>query len=126
MHATCPAYLIRLDLPNDIGMSTNFMYILNFMSVMALETIILFSLRIFQPTFLPKGKCGLMKSQSCLYLFPSHQILNQLVDFYEIQERGHAIEGDPDSIVFNTLVSTIPKWRTIKLLRWLQNLHKST
>jgi hypothetical protein len=34
-----------------LGMSTNFMYILNFMSVMALETIILFSLRIFSAYF---------------------------------------------------------------------------
>jgi hypothetical protein len=46
-------------------------------------------------------------------------------DFYKIQQRGHAIEGDLNSIIFNPLASTIPKWQTFKLLRWTQNLHHS-
>jgi hypothetical protein len=50
---------------------------------------------------------------------PLHQPLNQLVDFYEIQEGGHAIEGDLDVIIFNPITSTIPKW-------WMENLHQST
>jgi hypothetical protein len=52
--------------------------------------------------------------------------LNQLVDFNEIQYGGHAIEGDLDAVFFNPVPSTIPKWRTFKLLRWMQNLHQST
>jgi hypothetical protein len=52
--------------------------------------------------------------------------LNQLVDFYEIQYGGHAIEGDLDAVLFNAVPSTIPKWRTFKLLKWMQNLHQST
>jgi hypothetical protein len=52
--------------------------------------------------------------------------VNQLVDFYEIQYGGHAIEGDLDAVLFNPVSSTIPKWRTFKLLRWMQNLHQST
>jgi hypothetical protein len=50
--------------------------------------------------------------------------LNQLVDFYE--NHGHAIEGDLEAVLFNPVSSTIPKWRTFKLLRWMQNLHRST
>jgi hypothetical protein len=52
--------------------------------------------------------------------------LNQLVDFYEIQKDGHAIEDDLDAVLINPVPSTIPKWRTFKLLRWMQNLHQST
>jgi hypothetical protein len=52
--------------------------------------------------------------------------LNQLVDFYEIQQGGHAIEGDLDAVLFNPIPSSIQKWRTFKLLRWMQNLHQST
>jgi hypothetical protein len=50
-----------------------------------------------------------------------------LVDFHEIQYGGHAIEGDLEAIVFNAVAAiTIPKWRTLKLLRWMHNLHQST
>jgi hypothetical protein len=42
--------------------------------------------------------------------------LNQLVDFYEIQYGGHAIEGDLDAVLFNPVPLTIPNWRTFKLL----------
>jgi hypothetical protein len=41
---------------------------------------------------------------------------NQLVDFYEIQQGSHAVEGGVDAIIFNPVASTIPKWRTFKLL----------
>jgi hypothetical protein len=52
--------------------------------------------------------------------------LNQLIDFYEIQYGGHAIEGDLDAVLFNPVPSTIPKWQTFELLRWMQSLHQST
>jgi hypothetical protein len=52
--------------------------------------------------------------------------LNQLVGFYEIQWQGHDIEGDLDAVLFNPVPSIITKWRTFKLLRWMQNLHQST
>jgi hypothetical protein len=53
----------------------------------------------------------------CVYLNPPpHQLLNQFVDFYEIQQEGHAIEGDLDAIIFNAVAATILKWRTFKLL----------
>jgi hypothetical protein len=45
-----------------------------------------------------KEKYGLMRSPSRL---SPYQLLNQLVDFYEIQEGGHAIEGDLDFIISN-------------------------
>jgi hypothetical protein len=45
--------------------------------------------------------------------------------FYKIR-RGHAIEDDLDAILFNPAASTIPKWRTFKLLRWMQNLYQLT
>jgi hypothetical protein len=57
---------------------------------------------------------------------PHQQLLNQLVDFYEIQKEGHAIEVDLDVVLFNPVPSSIPKWRTFKLLRWMENLHQST
>jgi hypothetical protein len=63
------------------------------------------------------------------YLFvppPPHQLLNQLVDFNEMQWEGHAIESDLDAINFNAIAAAIPKWRTFRLLRWVQNLHKLT
>jgi hypothetical protein len=49
-----------------------------------------------------------------------------LVDFYEIQKKGHAIEDDLGSVLYNPVSSSIPKWRKFKLLRWMQNLHHST
>jgi hypothetical protein len=45
--------------------------------------------------------------------------------FYEIQWGGHAMEGDLDAVLFNPVPSTIPKYRTFKLPRWMQNLHQS-
>jgi hypothetical protein len=34
--------------------------------------------------------------------------------------------SDLDAILFNPVPSTIPKWRTFKLLRWMKNLNQST
>jgi hypothetical protein len=47
------------------------------------------------------------------------------VDLDEVLSRGDDIEVDLDSIIFNTVVSNIPKWRTFKLLRWVQLLNQS-
>jgi hypothetical protein len=52
------------------------------------------------------------------------QLLNQIVDFCEIQQGAHAIEGDLDAIIVAAAAATIPKWRTFKLLRWVQRLHQ--
>jgi hypothetical protein len=57
-----------------------------------------------------------MRSPSPLCVFSPYELLNQLVDFYEIQWRGHIIQGDLNVIVCNPVASTIPKWRTFKLL----------
>jgi hypothetical protein len=51
--------------------------------------------------------------------------LNQWVDFLEDYIGGHAIEGDLVSMVFDLLASSVIKWQTFKLLRWVQNLHQS-
>jgi hypothetical protein len=34
------------------------------------------------------------------------------------------VEDDTDSILLNLVASTIPKWRTFKLLRWAQLLNR--
>jgi hypothetical protein len=60
-------------------------------------------------------------------MFVSHyQILNQLVDIYEIQKSGYAIDDDLKAIIFNPVATAIQKWGPFKLLRWLQNFHQST
>jgi hypothetical protein len=41
---------------------------------------------------------------------------------YEIQQTGHAIEGDLNAAVINPVASRVSKWRRIKLLRWIQKL----
>jgi hypothetical protein len=41
------------------------------------------------------------------------------VDLNEILYGDDDIEGDLDPILFNSVVSTIPKWPTSKLLRWV-------
>jgi hypothetical protein len=48
------------------------------------------------------------------------QLLNRFVDLYEILYGGGGIEYYLDYILFNPVASTIPKWRTFKLLRWVQ------
>jgi energy-converting hydrogenase Eha subunit F len=40
------------------------------------------------------------------------------VNLDEILYGGDGIEDDLDSILLNPVASTIPKWRTFKLLRW--------
>jgi len=45
--------------------------------------------------------------------------------FNEIQQVVHAIKGDLDAIIFNSIASTILKWWRFKLLRWMQYLHQS-
>jgi hypothetical protein len=46
------------------------------------------------------------------------------IDVDEILYGGDAIEGDLDAILSNAVASTIPKWRTFKLLRWVQLLYR--
>jgi hypothetical protein len=45
------------------------------------------------------------------------QVLIQLVDIHEIQYGVHAIEGDLDTVIFNSVASTIQILGTFKLLR---------
>jgi hypothetical protein len=42
------------------------------------------------------------------------------VDLDEILYGDDDIEGDLDSILLNPVASSIPKWRTFKLLRWVK------
>jgi hypothetical protein len=46
------------------------------------------------------------------------------VDLGEILYEDNDIEDDTDSIVINSVASTIPKWRTFELLRWAQLLNR--
>jgi hypothetical protein len=46
------------------------------------------------------------------------------LDLDEILYGGVDIEGDLDSILFNAIASTIPKWRTFKFLSWVQLLNR--
>jgi hypothetical protein len=46
------------------------------------------------------------------------------VDLDEILYGGDDIEDYLDSILFNAAALTIPKWRTFKLLRWVQLLNR--
>jgi hypothetical protein len=45
------------------------------------------------------------------------------VDLDEILYGGDDIEDDLDLIPFSYIASAIPKWRTFKLLRWVQLLN---
>jgi hypothetical protein len=49
-----------------------------------------------------------------------------VVDFHEIQQGGHTIEGDVDASSFNPVASTVPEQRMTRLVMWMQNLHNST
>jgi hypothetical protein len=40
---------------------------------------------------------------------PLYQILNQLLDFYEIQQEDVAFECGIEAIIFNSIAATIPK-----------------
>jgi len=46
------------------------------------------------------------------------------VDFDEILYRDDDIEDDLDSMLFNSVASTISKWRTFKLLRRVHLLNR--
>jgi len=52
------------------------------------------------------------------------QLLNRSLDLDEILYEDDDIEDDLDSILLNPVASTIPKWRTFKLLRWVQLLNR--
>jgi hypothetical protein len=47
-----------------------------------------------------------------------------MMDLDEILYEGDDIEGDLDFILINPIDSTIPKWWTFKLLRWVQLLNQ--
>jgi hypothetical protein len=51
------------------------------------------------------------------------QLLNGLVDLDELVYGGDDIEDDLDSLVQTPVASTIRKWQTFKLLRWVQLLN---
>jgi hypothetical protein len=61
-----------------------------------------------------------MRSPSCLRVCPL-STSETIGKFYEIQYGGQAIEGDLKASSFHPVASTIPKWRRLKLLRWVQN-----
>jgi hypothetical protein len=46
------------------------------------------------------------------------------VDLDEILYGGDDIEGYLHSILYNPVAPSIPKWRTFKLLRWVQFLNQ--
>jgi hypothetical protein len=50
--------------------------------------------------------------------------LNRLVDLDEILYGGDDIEDNLDSILLNPVASTISKWRTFKVLWWVQLLNR--
>jgi hypothetical protein len=47
---------------------------------------------------------------------PPPKFLNRLLDFDEVLY-GDVIEGDLYAILFNSIASTIPKWRTFNFLK---------
>jgi hypothetical protein len=46
------------------------------------------------------------------------------VDLDEILYGGDDNEDDLDSILLNAVASAVPRWRTFKLLRWVQLLKR--
>jgi hypothetical protein len=50
--------------------------------------------------------------------------LNRLVDLNDILYGADDIEDDLDSILLNSVASTISKWRAFKVLRWVQILNR--
>jgi hypothetical protein len=58
-----------------------------------------------------------MRSPSLCVCLSHPPAIEPIGRFYEIQYRGHAIEGDLNGIISNAVAATIPKWRTLKLLR---------
>jgi len=37
----------------------------------------------------------------------TNKFWNNKLDFHEIQQKGHTTQGDPETIIFNTIASTI-------------------
>jgi tryptophan 2,3-dioxygenase len=68
-------------------------------------------------------KVGLSSHQPVCVCVPVIN-LNRLVDLDEILYGGDGIEDDHDYILFNAVASTIPKWLTFKVLRWVQILNR--
>jgi hypothetical protein len=56
-------------------------------------------------------------------LRPPLIIFQQIGNFREIEQEGHTIEDDLSAIIFTHIASTVPKWWTMKFLRWMQKLH---
>jgi hypothetical protein len=52
--------------------------------------------------------------------------MNQCLDFYSIQLVGHAIAGDLDVKLLNSVASIFLKWRTFTFLKWMRNVNQST
>jgi hypothetical protein len=46
------------------------------------------------------------------------------VDFDDILCGGDDVEDDIDSVLLNLVASTIQKWRTFNILRWVQLLNR--
>jgi hypothetical protein len=68
-----------------------------------------------------------MRSPSCLSVcLPLPSTYEPNGRFLRNSVGIHAIEGDLDAIIFNSVASTIPVWWTFTLLRWIQNLHQLT
>jgi hypothetical protein len=61
-----------------------------------------------------------------LSVCPTPITLNELVHFQEIQYAGHVIGCDLNAILFNPVLSTIPKYRTLKFESHIKNLNHST
>jgi hypothetical protein len=45
--------------------------------------------------------------------------------FCDVRLECHSIEGDLDAILSCPVASTIPKWRTFRLLSWVQSVQQS-
>jgi hypothetical protein len=50
-----------------------------------------------------------LSAHLCVY-----KIWNQFVHFYEVQQEGHAIQGDLNTIIFNAVTATILERRTFR------------
>jgi hypothetical protein len=55
-----------------------------------------------------------------------HQLLNQFVDFYEIQCGDIAIEGDLDAIVFNAVALILQNGGRSNFSGGCKTLHQTT
>jgi hypothetical protein len=65
-----------------------------------------------------------MRLHSCLSAPPPNKLLNQLVEFYEIQYERNTTEGDVNIMTVSNTASTTKKWQMFEPLMWMQNLHQ--